>query len=77
MKNLTEIITAGLIILFFGFLFMQNCDYCKSISSKEKTTCSKETAKLLIAVPPSILIDTTKLIERDVDLRFDTLFKGR
>ena len=42
MKNLTGIITAVLIILFFGFLVMQNCDCCKSISSKEEVTCSKE-----------------------------------
>ena len=65
MKNLTGIITAVLIILFFGFLVMQNCDCCKSTCSKEKTACSKEkaeteTAQTIDAADSTDAVDSTE-----------------
>ena len=52
MKNLTEIITAVLIILFLGFFVIRNCECCKS-------KCSVEEVETKEADIPNLTIDAS------------------
>ena len=71
MKNLTGIITAVLIVLFFGFLVMQNCDCCKSTCSKEKA--EPQTAQTIDAADSTkVITDTTAVIDTTAAL-IDTI----
>jgi len=73
MKNLTEIITAFLIMLFLGFLVMQNCECCKTKYATEETPPPPEeetvvdgeaTEAAVVDDSTDVDMDTSEVIEQ-------------
>ena len=73
MKDLTGIITGVLILLFFGFLVIQNCECCKTKCATEKTPTPPEEEKVVDANTTEVEVvddrsdvdmDTSEVIEQ-------------